>query len=208
MGPGETRGVAPERFRSLGAIVLSYAWYLVAIFVVVDEVRLAHEGRGGDGQEVFFRLAVVAFVTAAVVALAHRPALLANDRGLTVRNVIRDVHIPWGRVDGFSTKWSLAVLLDTEPKVPVWAVPVKRPSARRSRRSPFAARVGVPVDEPQFEGPVTKRLRERWDAWRLSGPSPSESQRPVDRRIAWPVVAALLVTALALVVAIVLVATG
>lgn len=200
--------MAPERFRSLGAVVLSYAWYVVAVFVVIDEIRLAQRGQGGDGREVFLRLAVVAFVTAVVVALAHRPVLLANDRGLTVRNVVRDVHIPWARVDGFSTKWSLAVLLDTEPKVPVWAVAVKRPSARRSRRTSFADRVGVPVERPQLEGPVTTRLSERLAAYRLSGPSPSEAERPVERRIVWPVVVALVLTALALVVAVILSATS
>lgn len=42
-------------------------------------------------------------------AIFVRPAVLLDDRGVTLRNVLRDVHIPWGRLTHVTSRWNVKV---------------------------------------------------------------------------------------------------
>lgn len=54
-------------------------------------------------------LSWVLFGLALIWSLFVRPAVLLDDRGVTLRNVVRDVFIPWGRVTDVECRWNLKV---------------------------------------------------------------------------------------------------
>ena len=57
-----------------------------------------------------------------------RPAVVLDDEGVTVRNVVRDVHIPWVRVTDIEFRWNLRVFVGDRGYT-AWAISsqVERP---------------------------------------------------------------------------------
>lgn len=62
-------------------------------------------------------------------AVFVRPAVLLDGGGVTVRNVIRDVHIPWTRLTDVESRWNLKVYAE-ERGYTAWAISsqVRRPT--------------------------------------------------------------------------------
>lgn len=81
-----------EVFRSAGSSILSWAWFVVAVIVLVD---LAVQGR--DHAAVVTAVLVLA-VTGVVYACAWRPKIVANTSGITIINPVRDYQVPWTAV--------------------------------------------------------------------------------------------------------------
>jgi len=81
-----------EVFRSAGSTILSWAWFVVALIVLVD---LAVQGR--DHTAVVAAAAVLA-ITGVVYACAWRPRIVADTSGITVINPVRDHRVPWAAV--------------------------------------------------------------------------------------------------------------
>jgi hypothetical protein len=81
-----------EVFRSAGSTVLSWAWFVVAVIVLVD---LAVQGR--DHAAVVTAVLVVA-ITGVVYACAWRPKIVADSSGIAVINPVRDHQVPWPAV--------------------------------------------------------------------------------------------------------------
>ena len=67
----------------------------------------------------------VLFGLAVAWALFVRPAVLLDAKGVTLRNIVRDVHIPWTRLTGVTSRWNLNVLVGDKGYTP-------GPSLRRS----------------------------------------------------------------------------
>ena len=65
---------------------------------------------------------------ALVWSLFVRPAVLLDDDGVTIRNVVRDVYIPWGRVTDVEFRWNLKVFVGDRAYT-TWAISsqVERP---------------------------------------------------------------------------------
>jgi len=78
-----------EVFRSAGSTVLSWAWFVVAVIVLVD---LAAQGR--DHAAAVTAVLVLA-ITGVVYACAWRPKIIADSSGITVINPVRDYQVPW-----------------------------------------------------------------------------------------------------------------
>jgi hypothetical protein len=95
-------------FRPPYARSLAVVWFLIALFVTYDTLRR------GSGRPMWVALAVLAFSCALVYALAFRPAVVVDDEAVTLRNILRDVRVPWGRVTRIGSAWSLTV--DTDRK--------------------------------------------------------------------------------------------
>lgn len=103
--------VGPQTFRSVTALII---WWLWVLFAVGNLIDLAVQGRD--------HLAVVAaatllMITGVAYVTAERPRVISADDGITVRNPLRDHHIPWPLV----RKVDLADLLRVhvrEPGVP------------------------------------------------------------------------------------------
>ncbi len=81
-----------EVFRSAGSTILSWAWFVVAVIVLVD---LAVQGR--DHAALVAAAAVVA-ITGVVYSCAWRPRIVADSTGITVVNPVRDHQVPWAAV--------------------------------------------------------------------------------------------------------------
>ncbi|HET7247867.1 MAG TPA: PH domain-containing protein [Streptosporangiaceae bacterium] len=81
-----------EVFRSAGSTVLSWAWFVVAVIILVD---LAVQGR--DHAAVVTAVLVLA-ITGVVYACAWRPKIVADSGGITVINPVRDHQVPWTAV--------------------------------------------------------------------------------------------------------------
>lgn len=73
-------------------------------------------------------VAWVLFGLAATWAIFVRPAVLVDAGGVTVRNVVRDAHIPWSSLTHVQTRWNLKVFAG-DRGFTAWAIssPVGRP---------------------------------------------------------------------------------
>jgi hypothetical protein len=69
-----------------------------------------------------------------------RPAVLIDAEGVTIRNIVRDIHIPWAALTDVSTRWNLTVMVG-DRGYNAWAITaqVERP------RSVSGALFHVPV---------------------------------------------------------------
>ena len=63
----------------------------------------------------------VLFGLALVWSLLVRPAVVLDDDGVTIRNVLRDILIPWVRVTDVEFRWNLKVFAGDRPYV-AWAI--------------------------------------------------------------------------------------
>jgi hypothetical protein len=136
----------------------------------------------GSARAVWTAVGVLLLVVPVVVAFTFRPAVLANEERLRVRNPLRMVTLPWGQIAGFRSGLSHEVLTEDGRKFELWALPVslrdRRKSLRRSSAaergrpaapaglgSPGAAGPGGVVDEPPRRGTdqIVGELRERWE---------------------------------------------
>ena len=93
----------PLVFRSTVARVV--AWIFIA-FAAVNLVDVIMRGRGPSGRIAFavlVALALIAFV------LGLRPAVIADSREVRLRNLLRDVSVPWKAVTAIDTTDALRV---------------------------------------------------------------------------------------------------
>jgi hypothetical protein len=81
-----------EVFRSAGSSILSWAWFVVAVIILID---LAVQGR--DHAAVVTAVLVLA-ITGVVYACAWRPKIVADSSGIAVINPVRDHQVPWAAV--------------------------------------------------------------------------------------------------------------
>jgi Bacterial PH domain len=72
----------------------------------------------------------VVFGLALVWSVFVRPAVLLDPDGVTLRNIVREVHIPWGLVSETESRWNLKVLAGDRGYT-AWAISsqVERPRA-------------------------------------------------------------------------------
>ena len=172
--------------------MMAVAWYLIAAFGAWDLIRR------GDGREVPIGLLCLALVTILVYAIAQRPAVVAGPTGVLVRNVVRDIWLPWHAVKSIEAKWSLSMATE-DRTFGSWAV--TGANAHRPRRERM---LGTgPVASPPPVHVVSWTVPDRLEQLRrraLHG----ERTGTVEIRPAWAVIAAFLgaVVALALLLAI------
>ena len=93
----------PELYRSPVAPIVWWVWVAFALANLID---LAVQGRDHLAAEV---TAVLILVTGVAYVTAFRPRVLADDAGITIRNPLRDHHVPWGCVQGIDVRDSLEV---------------------------------------------------------------------------------------------------
>jgi hypothetical protein len=98
-----------EVFRSAGSAVLSWAWFVVAVIILVD---LAVQGR--DHAAVVTAVLVLA-ITGVVYACAWRPKIVADSSGIAVINPVRDYQVPWAAVSKVDVVNAVRVHFEPEP---------------------------------------------------------------------------------------------
>jgi hypothetical protein len=82
----------------------------------------------------------VLFGLAVAWAVFVRPAVLLDASGVTLRNIVRDVHIPWTRLTGVTSRWNLKVLVG-DRGYNAWAISAKV----ERRKSASAAMLRLPL---------------------------------------------------------------
>lgn len=182
-----------EVFRPRLAPLLAIGWYVVAVLAVVDLVRR------GDGHTIAVGTAVVALASVVAYAIASRPAVVANDQGVLLRNIVRDVFVPWHRVERIGARWSLTIET-SEATYGSWAIAARNPRRDRERgRRVFG--IGAEVDQDEVPTDETSGLVSAKLAVMRDRAARREPQGEVEVRPVWPVLVGLGVTGLALVVA-------
>jgi hypothetical protein len=123
-----------EVFRSAGSIVLSWAWLVVAVIILID---LAVQGR--DHPALVTAVLIIA-ISAIVYGCAWRPRIVADSTGITLANPLRDHRVPWGAVTNVDVVHAVRVHCapapgsGTEKIIYSWAVQTSPSSARRAAR--------------------------------------------------------------------------
>jgi hypothetical protein len=134
-----------EVFRSPGSIVLSWAWLVVAVIILID---LAVQGRDYDALVAAF---AVITISALVYGCAWRPCIIADSTGVTVANPLRDHRVPWLAVTNVDVVNSVRVHCEPAPGSDTgkilysWAMQASPSSARRAAR-----RAGLSGQRPRL----------------------------------------------------------
>lgn len=206
-GVSSAAGAAPEPvvLRPVGVRVLAVAtWVLLVLALVVTAV---------DDLPAALRLLPFAALAALVAhALFWRPRVAVDREGVTLTNVVRDVRIPFARLEDVRTRFALT--LDTsDGTFTSWSSPApgRTSSWGLSRKDAGGVQaMGTPVDQglsasaaPNTDsGAAALLVRHRWDVWREHGGGAGAG--PVTRQWNLPVaLGAVVLAALCLLAAVV-----
>src|SRR5665647_3403221 len=127
---GETGGVDPTTLtfrprsgRWMTGVVAALALYGIGSLAVAGEpLTLVRYAPG------------LLLVTAVVWAAYWQPAVIVSDAGVTVRNVLRTVELPWPSIQRIDTRYALT-LITAYGSYAAWAAPAPGRSPSRSSRS-------------------------------------------------------------------------
>jgi hypothetical protein len=129
---------ADRVYRSVPGIISGVMLLAVAAWLIGDAVV------AGTGATPWVALAAAPVFGFPVAAYTLRPVVRANDRRLLVRNPLRTVVAPWGKVEGLKAGYSVELFAGGH-KYQVWAVPVSlRQRKKATRRAARAAAEGDP----------------------------------------------------------------
>jgi len=146
----EPKGSEPEYadrvHRSVPGIISGVMLLGIAGWLIVDAMI------SGTGRTPWVALAAAPVFAFPVIAYTLRPAVLANDRRLLVRNPLRTINAPWAAVEGLKAGYSVELFTGGK-KYQVWAVPVSLRQRKRAGR--VAARAAAAGERPVTE----RRLR-------------------------------------------------
>ncbi|MBP0454877.1 MULTISPECIES: PH domain-containing protein [unclassified Kitasatospora] len=149
-GPAGSDGepvYADRVYRSIPGVISGVLLLAVAGWLIGDAAL------NGTGKTPYVALAAVPVFAFPVIAYTLRPAVLANDRRLVVRNPLRTITAPWASVDALRAGYSVELLADGR-KFQVWAVPV---SLRQRKRANRAQQRGGGVEHTSRLGMVVGR---------------------------------------------------
>jgi len=187
-------------FRQRSSVGLAVVGAAVGLFLLLSLARSwADYPRPLSAAWVFLGLAVAWSVFV-------RPAVQVDVEGVTVRNVLRDVHIPWTRLTGVESRWNLKVFVG-EQGYTAWAISSQVKPPRRTsggmfgRLSPrglerqFGADASRSTDAPKVTASTVARSIEQakreYDETVVLGQLPEVTDGQV--RITWvPLVLAVL----------------
>ncbi|GAA2085712.1 PH domain-containing protein [Actinomadura alba] len=153
-------GAKPKVFRSVGPYVAGWVWMVVAALNLADIVI-----RGRD---------MAALIAAAVLlmgcGLAYvyglRPAIVADETGVRLRNPLRDVRIPWPALKEVEVAEALRFhcVADGRPwQVKAWVMQTSpRARARMERRAEKAEKAGTAAGG--VPDPIAEQLKGRTPA--------------------------------------------
>ena len=175
-------------YRPLLSRVAAAGYAVFALWWAVDDLRTGDEAR----------IAVVGPVLLALAAVVYgvfwRPAVVVDDDGVELRNVVRDVRVPWSLLAGVETKYALTLLVGERP-YRSWA------AAAPGRPAPLATRGTAREHHPTGDAVAVRSSRslrgdsgaaafmveQRWEQ-RRALPAPGASVT-VRYEWAWPAVA-------------------
>jgi hypothetical protein len=156
----------------------SWVWLVLALLLVFDVVR-----RGRIESSGWIAIAALLFMSSIVWTSGLRPAVLADDEQVVLRNPIRDVVVPWQAVTSIDATDMLRIHVGDRSHAS-WAIQVPNRLRRRAVTAPdiLQGEHGqVPSLDVRSELAgrthadfVAAQLRERWAARRSDGRSGPE----------------------------------
>lgn len=189
--------------------------YLVTGFwAVVAVVWLYQASRFGFG-EFLAQIPFVAFVSTAVYATCGRPLVAVRPHGVLLRNVVRDVVVPWGALDQIGTQYALTLTTTDGRRFTAWAAPAaSRFSTTRATPSDLKSVQWDDADGPipasaslrSDSGAAAAVVRRIWNHAKDAGPAAMGPTAAGPATVIWvmPVIATLAGTLVATVLSIVL----
>ncbi|MFJ8044680.1 PH domain-containing protein [Kitasatospora sp. NPDC096147] len=126
---------ADRVYRSVPGVISGVMLLAVAGWLIIDAAL------NGTGRTPWIALACAPVFCLPVAAYTLRPAVLADDRRLLVRNPFRTVHAPWATVEGLRSGYSVELFAEGK-KYQVWAVPVSLRARKRAGRAAARAAAG------------------------------------------------------------------
>jgi len=193
MGQEDSEGEPPLAYRAVPMAVLGVVCMLIGLWFFVDTL--------GDMGERAHRIGIGVTLVAGVLIFAAtlRPALIADDRRILVRNPLRNISVPWSRVKQFSVRYFLDV--DTDQRsYSSWAV--TRPSWRSEHGIVAGSRRSATFADEAAEE-LTMRLnvlrRRPGGLWADPGGDPERNGDGIDVSWSRPMLVALAVAAAVLV---------
>ncbi|MGP2440919.1 PH domain-containing protein [Streptomyces sp. JW3] len=119
-------------YRSPAGIAGGVLLLAIVLWLGIDAVV------AGEGRTPWLALAALLLVVPLVVAYTLRPAVFAGEDRLRLRNPLRIVVLPWGRITALRSGYSNEVVADSGAKYQLWSVPVslraRKKAARREAR--------------------------------------------------------------------------
>lgn len=98
-----------------------------------------------------------------VWAVLLRPSLRIGTDGVTMRNIVRDVHLPWPTIDLVEARWSLKLFTPEGEGHQSWAIAAQSPrrSAPMRRTGVFGGRADPPTGDGPASDPTLPAIKER-----------------------------------------------
>lgn len=196
-----------KTYRQRSSQLLALLFIAAAVFLILSILR----SWGQDPSPLF--LSVMLLGIAGSWALFLRPAVVVDQQGVTLRNVLRDIHVPWHLLDDVDARWNVRLFVGERPYI-AWAVAtqIERPKGGgllggSSALSRYVKEDSAGAPEPggrkvtsRMVADVIERTREEYAAAVADG----QIVPPADPRVSvtWvpPVMAALALPALAVLV--------
>jgi hypothetical protein len=184
-----------------------------AFWAVFGVIWLA--GAAGSGwSSVLHQVPTIALISTVVYAVFGRPRVIVGDYNVLLRNVTRDVSIPYGAISEISTQYALTITTIDGGRHQAWAAPAggRIRAARVTEEERRALTWSGPVDEIPSSaalrsdaGAAAVAIRRRWQQsptnGRVNEHAPPMSSAQVEVRWATGVLVALGVFTLATIVA-------
>lgn len=95
---------------------------LAALWAVVTVIWLFAAARAGIG-EFLLELPIAAFGSTVVYATCVRPLVAVRSDGVLMRNVLRDVTVPWRSLREIGTQYALTLTTEQGRRFTAWAAP-------------------------------------------------------------------------------------
>jgi hypothetical protein len=177
-------------YRPLLSRISAAGYAVFALWWAVDDLRT------GDVE----RIAVVGPVLLALGAVVYgvfwRPAVVVDDTGVELRNIVRDIRVPWPVLAAVETKYALTLVVG-ERSYRSWAAGAPgrpaplahRASARDHHPTGDASTVQSSRSLRGDSGAAAFMVEQRWEQ-RRSDPLPEGAGVTVRYQWAWPSVAA------------------
>ncbi len=170
---GSTTGQAPQAggeliavYRTLPARILG--WGIVASAATVGFIVI--RGELALGRNPLLPLASVLFVVASSWVLLLRPAVELRSESVIQRNILRDITVPFARLQDIGYQWSLELTDTSGDMHSSWAIPKQREFSARRAFDKFGEtttrRKGRPGTTAQV---VAGDVQREYQRWKLDG---------------------------------------
>lgn len=182
--------------RQTQALALGFGTIVLCALIVLLSLR---SSVGLGLREVLWPAAIAMFAWVLFV----RPSVELTDEAVVLRNLVRDVEVPWGRIEATQARWNLRVITVGGAAYGSWAVSKQRPKVAGAQRMGGGLGLGGgggnmglrsawrnardteidtdayrnPIQRPKSAGAVAAQIDEERAAGQQSRPKPDATVR-------------------------------